>query len=68
MATSVCGTRSASDTCTTTNSTIAVMHRKWTSLAFWKLPNSASSSEYCTGFHMANPEMTIRMPTRMTPT
>ena len=34
---------------------------------FWKLPNRLASSENCTGFQKASPEITIRMPTSMTP-
>ena len=47
--------------------TIADMHRKCTSRMVWNLPNSAASSENCTGFHSARPEITIMIPISMTP-
>ena len=47
--------------------TIADMQIKCTSRMVWKLPNSDASSENCTGFHNARPDITIIMPIRMMP-
>ena len=33
----------------------------------WKLPNNDASSENCTGFHSASPEITMSTPTGMMP-
>jgi hypothetical protein len=47
--------------------TIAAVVDKWTNRAVSYPPNRAASSRNCTGFQMARPDATMRMPARMTP-
>ena len=56
MATNGRDTRSASETWMIMNSTMPVVQRKCTRCAFWKLPNTARSSENWIGFQIASPK------------